>query len=395
MLHGQQIGNILQRGDVARFVFDDDYWSNSNRSVLGAWFEDNPRQSPQASQRLPPWFSNLLPEGRLREWVARERGVNAARELQLMLHIGADLPGAVEVISHAGDLAGLDAIHAPLADWGTSSTQNTVWKFSLAGVGLKFSMLRDGDKLTIPGSDALGDWIVKFPDAIFADLPHNEYGIMKLAGRVGIQIPEIALVHRDSLPPMPDALWPSLESEAYAVRRFDRTPERGRIHIEDFAQVRNWYSEAKYDGSLSSVAALCFRGTDHWSLQEFVRRMTYNLLVGNGDAHLKNWSFIYPDGRVAQLSPAYDLVSTASFLPKETLGLKFNGVREFSRVNRSAFERLQQRLDVDSTDVLDVLDETTSLFFEAWSDRGDLQLPRNVVNHVDANATKMRNQLSP
>ena len=96
-LKSKRIGTLLQRGDVARFVFNSDYWDDPERDVLGLWFEDNPRQSPQAALRLPSWFSNLLPEGPLRNWIAHDRGVSVDRELQLLLQIGQDLPGAVVV----------------------------------------------------------------------------------------------------------------------------------------------------------------------------------------------------------------------------------------------------------------------------------------------------------
>ena len=54
LLHSKRIGTLLQRGDVARFVFAEGYWEDANRHVLGLAFENNPRNSPQAALRLPP-----------------------------------------------------------------------------------------------------------------------------------------------------------------------------------------------------------------------------------------------------------------------------------------------------------------------------------------------------
>ncbi|XUM05233.1 HipA N-terminal domain-containing protein [Streptomyces venezuelae ATCC 10712] len=100
----------------------------------------------------PPWFSNLLPEGVLRRWIADDRKVSPDREMELLAQVGHDLPGAVRVI----DIAEED----DEADWDfendapTGSPQDPAkhveWRFSLAGVGLKFSMLRNGDRLTLP-----------------------------------------------------------------------------------------------------------------------------------------------------------------------------------------------------------------------------------------------------
>lgn len=395
-MHGQQIGSLLQRGDLARFVFADDYWSSPDRPVLGLWFEDNPGQSPQAALRLPPWFSNLLPEGQLREWVARERGVSVDRELQLLLHIGADLPGAVEVIKDGGDRRHLSGLQDELPGADESIRQDMPWKFSLAGVGMKFSMLRDGDRLTIPGSNSLGDWIVKFPDAVHPLVPHNEFGIMRLARKIGINVPATELVHRDDLPSFPDTIWPAKEEYAYAIQRFDRRDDGRRVHIEDFTQVRGWYSNAKYDGSFATVGALAYRGHDHRSLREFVRRLTFNFLIGNGDAHLKNWSLIYPDRHIAELSPAYDIVSTGPYygaMDPDSTGLTMGGTRLFSRLTRDSFLRLQTKLDVTSADVLDIVDETIEDFFLAWADMASLDLPSFVTDWVTPHAQNIGRRL--
>lgn len=94
-LNRQQIGDIVQRENVTRFLFSEDYWDREDRLVLGLWFENTHGDSPRSSMRLPAWFSNLLPEGRMREWIARDRNVSSQREIELLLQIGSDLPGAV------------------------------------------------------------------------------------------------------------------------------------------------------------------------------------------------------------------------------------------------------------------------------------------------------------
>lgn len=377
LLQGVRIGSIHQRGDVARFVFDPGYWDDPNRNVLGLWFEDDPRRSPQAALRLPPWFSNLLPEGTLREWIARDQGVAADRELQLLLRIGRDLPGAVEVVAS-------DAAFDPdlLEELPSSATlergRDARWKFSLAGVGLKFSLLKQNERLTIPASGELGDWIVKLPDARYADVPTNEFATMILARAVGVDIPDVALVHRDELPVLPARAWPSSEDVAFAIARFDRAPGGQRIHIEDMAQVRGFYDTAKYTGSFETVGALIYRNRDTDSLREFVRRLTFNVLVGNGDAHLKNWSLIYHDGRIPTLSPAYDLVSTAPYASPDVpddLGLSFGGTKVMDRIGRSSFRKFQDKLDVGAADVLEVVDETVARFQSVWADTRDIFPP--------------------
>jgi serine/threonine-protein kinase HipA len=142
-------------------------------------------------------------------------------------------------------------------------------------------------------------------------------------------------------------VWTSDEEWAYAVRRFDRTENRRPIHIEDLAQVRNVYPDAKYQGNYETAANLVYRGRDVGSLREFARRLVFAVLISNGDAHLKNWSLIYTDPQVPALAPAYDLVSTRYYLgDEETMALKLAGTRRFDSVRLGALGRLERRLRV-------------------------------------------------
>lgn len=246
------------------------------------------------------------------------------------------------------------------------------WRFSLAGVALKFSMLAKGDRLTLPAHGAGGDWIVKLPDQTYPDVPRNEFTMMALAASVGIDVPEIRLVHRDEVEGLPPDVWPAREEWSYAVRRFDRTDRRAPVHIEDLAQVRNVYPEDKYAGNYETVAALVYRGRDTDALREFARRLTFTVLISNGDAHLKNWSLIYPDRRIARLAPAYDLVSTACYLgDDEQLGLKFGGTRRFDRISVSTFERLERRLGAPKADLAECVRILVEQVNERWPEHRD------------------------
>ncbi|GAA4908128.1 serine/threonine-protein kinase HipA [Stackebrandtia albiflava] len=350
ILYGHRVGLLAQRGDHVRFTFQEGYRENPDRPVLGLRFEDHPVGAYGAALRLPPWFSNLLPEGALRRWIAEAGHVSADREMELLAKIGHDLPGAVQVVPAAAvEPDGTWEVESPPHPSGDDVTEP--WRFSLAGVAMKLSMLQRGDRLTVPAYGERGDWIVKLPDQAFPAVPQNEYAMMRFAAEVGIQVPEVRLVHRDDLPGVPSRMWPSGEHVAYAIKRFDRAEDGHRtpIHIEDFAQVLDRYADRKYEGNYETAAALVYRGHDVTALREFVRRLTFSVLIGNGDAHLKNWSLIYPDRISPTLAPAYDLVST--FLYREAgdgpedLALKLCGTRRFDMVTPGAFERLERRLD--------------------------------------------------
>lgn len=257
-------------------------------------------------------------------------------------------------------------------------------------------MIQDNDRLVFPASDQLGDWIVKLPDPAFANVPSNEAAMMSLASLSGIDVPEHRLVDRDQIASLPDRAWLSGETLAYSVRRFDRSGDGGRIHIEDFAQVRGKYpgSVEKYEGSFETVAALCYRDVDLRALREWARRIAFNLVIGNGDAHLKNWSLIYPDGRVPTLSPAYDLVSTVQHIPNDDFGLKFTGRKQFTRVLPGGFAAVEHRLGADGADLEACAAQT---IYDAAHHASEIAerfpLARATLDWVASNAPRVATQL--
>lgn len=381
-LRNRHVGVLHQRGDHTRMVFDVAYREDPDRPVLGLYFEENLLASQASALRLPAWFSNLLPEGRIRDWVAEDKGVSADREMELLAHMGHDLPGAVRIAPADVPLDG-DDWEKPDSDHESGVSQTTGhpgWRISLAGVQLKFAVISESDRFTVPGYGEGSDWIVKLPDSQFERLPENEFAIMSLAKSVGIDVPEIKLVHRDDLNGIPANVWPGREEFAYAIKRFDRDSKRQLIHIEDLAQVRNFYPSDKYRGNFETIASLIYRGRDIESLREFTRRLTFIILVSNGDAHLKNWSLIYRDPRIPSLAPAYDLVSTAIYRAgdgPEDLGLKFGGTKSFDRVNYMTFQRLEHRLGATGANLAAEAKLTVERATSAWEEHEDL-LSRNV-----------------
>ncbi|GAA3894906.1 HipA domain-containing protein [Leifsonia kafniensis] len=357
LLHGRPAGVIQARGPSVRFYFFEQYINDPDRKVLGLRFEEDIRRLSTGQRKLPTWFSNLLPEGRLGEMMraqVRDHETPAVPDLDLLAQLGSDLPGAVTVraIGNADSIVFEDRLEpedVSIIQQDDHDYDDQLFRFSIAGVGLKFSMLRAGERFTAPATGTGGDWIVKLPDANFKDLPVNEFATMTLASRVGIEVPEIRMVHRDHIVGVPEYAWNS-EHDAYAIRRFDRG-QSGPIHIEDMAQVRGYYPEEKYTGTFESVANLFYRTYDTKSVSEFVRRLAYSVLIGNGDAHLKNWSLIYRDGRKPTISPAYDIVSVKAY-PEvvQDLGLKLMGKKQYDSVRIASFERVGERIGARDLD---------------------------------------------
>jgi serine/threonine-protein kinase HipA len=368
LLGSLEVGVIrTERDGRVEFTFTTQYLAADRRPVLGQYFEDHLDEVHRSQTHLPPFFSNLLPEGGLRELVARRASVHRDREPALLAVLGEDLPGAV-IVRAAGD-AGDGPVEWDGDTEAAAATPLTedALRFSLAGAQLKFSVLyRSGTKgPTVPVGGRGGNWIAKLPADTYANVPENEYEMVSWAGRAGITVPEVDLVTVAEVEGLPVQLDP--ERRVFLSRRFDR-PEPGvRIHQEDFAQVANVRVAARY-GTLSytSIAKIVRAVAGEDDFDEVIRRIAFHILIGNGDAHLKNWSLVYPDGIHARLSPAYDLVATVTYIPADKLGLKLSRENRFDRIGVQQFERLADHVGVPRDRVIDVVRGTIRQAMATW-----------------------------
>ena len=134
---------------------------------------------------LPPFFSNLLPEGPLRRYLAERAGVKSSREFYLLWMLGKDLPGAITVEPAQGE-----ELPPGLDDGEDDGVRRNALRFSLAGGQLKFSALKNTGKqggLTIPALGVGGSWIVKLPSLQFEGVPENEFSMMTIAAKLGAE----------------------------------------------------------------------------------------------------------------------------------------------------------------------------------------------------------------
>lgn len=388
MLAGLKVGALRYERESVSFRLDDEYIDSPNRPVLGQVFEDDPRKAHRVRSGLPPWFSNLLPEGPLRGLIARKVGVHPSRDFFLLAHLGDDLPGAVRVAAcEPPDLADFDAADDDDAPPPRGEPSDFDFKFSLAGVQLKFSVLSDESGVTLPIFGADGDFIAKLPDERHDGVPENEFSMMTWARESGIAVPEFSLVDVERIAGLPsEVVQPG--KRAFVIRRFDRDGGRA-VHIEDFAQVLNRLptAEGKYGGANYETLArilLALNGIE--DVREYVRRLVAMVAMGNGDAHLKNWSLIYPDGRAAKLSPAYDLVSTFTYVrTEESLALNLAGSKAFEDADLGSFRRMSRKLGLAyEKDLDDTVREAAEGLRSSWhSFRTELPLADAVRHAID------------
>jgi len=383
-LHGQLVGylagfqggrNILTfadrfKGDTTRFTFSlvtHPAFPRAEKLLSEPWV---------TNQRLHPVLSNLLPEGSLRELMAQGLKVHPENEFHIFSYLAQDLPGAlIATPMEAEDVPEVVlTANGRLGQAVKVITNHQAHKFSLAGVQMKFSMKeRDGRYSLAQDNGELGDWIIKTPSTQHEDVPLNEFTAMTLAAMAGVDIPELKLVEMEKLDNLPSIKLPD-EKYAFAIKRFDRDNDT-RIHMEDFAQVLVKCPHEKYNSAnYEQIGRILFQysGDGLADAQQFARRLLVNILLANGDAHIKNWSLLYQDKITPRLSPAYDIVTTRVYVRDEReYALNLGKTKEWYKVDLSHFEAWAKKADIPwraiKPHLADVMDRARAQWPQALS----------------------------
>lgn len=216
---------------------------------------------------------------------------------------------------------------------------------------------------------------------------------MSWAAASGIHVPDVDLVPVSTLLDLPKKLTFASEL-AYVIRRYDRSAT-GRIHQEDMCQVldRLPTPEGKYRGSSYEEVARILSGVAEADtsdqLREFVRRLVFMVACGNGDAHLKNWSLLYPDGIHAELSPAYDLMSTIVYpqYADDKLALPLHGSQRFAGIDLRSFRKVARALQLDEQQVSAWVKDDVEQILSAWNGpiqtlQNDIELPQDFAEKL-------------
>lgn len=376
-LGAQTVGYLTNYQDGKNiFVFDQGYINQGpSRPTLSLSYTNLDNESATLKQlnkpyvnrhALPIFFSNLLPEGSLREFILAQQGIHPNDEFALLAALGGDLSGNI-IAKPIAPITELESHSDHQPEVVELSDEDQGIQFSLAGIQIKFSMRQQDGRFTLSHAGEWGDYIIKTPSPIHKRLPENEYSTMRLAEAVGVNIPEIMLVPVSDLKHLPGINLPD-ERVAFAIKRFDRR-ENNRVHIEDFAQVINVraqdkYTKTNYDTMARIIAGVSRRKNS--DLIEFIRRLVVNILLGNTDAHLKNWSLIYDDQQFPRLAPAYDIVSSLGYINNREAALNFGGEKNFYTIDNAVIQRFIKQTQLSGHLVHTTIEETVESARTQW-----------------------------
>jgi serine/threonine-protein kinase HipA len=153
--------------------------------------------------------------------------------------------------------------------------------------------------------------------------------------------------------------------------------------MEDFAQVFRIFPEGKYKSvSYANIARVLWAETGEQGAYEFVKRLTFSVLIGNADMHLKNWSLLYLDARTPTLSPAYDFVATLPYLPDDQLALTFGGSRSLEGITLDQIRRFTDTAGLPMTPILRIVRETVEATAAAWQKLDQKELLPAAISKV-------------
>ena len=293
---------------------------------------------------LHPVFDMNLPEGALREALNQlfAKALPVFDDLALLEIVGRSLIGRLRFGASAEHLdevpsqnlrellssRGTDGLFADLLRRyarysGVAGVQPKLLIRDDGTLGTsKFSPVPVGDRLTARGTTH----IVKSFDAVkHPGLASNEFLCLKAARHAGLLVPPVEIASGGHL---------------LIVERFDLKPDSSYFAFEDGCALDGRLSREKYVGSYEQLASTLtgtLRGPDGTATQlaQFFRALVLSVAVRNGDAHRKNFGVVYDDATGwVSLAPTFDIVTTAAYLPNDTLALMLDGTKRWPDAKR-------------------------------------------------------------
>ncbi|SDB69503.1 HipA domain-containing protein [Butyrivibrio sp. INlla16] len=365
--------------DDARFQYDEDYLSQNNPKAISVSLPV--RKDPFSAEQTRVFFDGLLPEGFMRKTIASNMHFDERDYLSILYYLGKECLGAIR-IGEAGDVykTGYDAISSDqvrqLAAEGATKSSELVIKthLSLTGASGKVGLYYDGenDKWYLPSGISPSTHIVKQSHIRLDGIVTNEQLSMMAAKKCGIDIPESFIIN----------MGKGIDSEVlFATRRYDRVINEKseiisglrrpfRLHQEDFAQALGIAAADKYEKNDENYVVRMFEvirkhsGNPLEDQLKLWRRIIFDYVLGNTDAHIKNFSLLYSyDLGEKRLSPAYDMISTAIY-EAATREMSFNigGKRVLDEIGKDDFKKMASQVGIGEKISMSVFEDVLNGF---------------------------------
>lgn len=274
------------------------------------------RKEPFVSEwGLHPFFDNLVAEGWLQNAQAKSLGIKPNQRLRLLLGFGFDLIGAVSIID-------IEKRPPSFLDQPDEVTAAAIrGSASLSGVQRKLLVVHEGKKFRPVNSGELSTHIAKLSFGSLEDLIELEYLTTEAMRHL--------LPHDEIVRPVIGKV-DSISEQALIIPRFDRVLSENkikRVHFEEFNQLLNLRPDEKYDQPYEAMGDFIRKTPTAIPAESdrLFRRILACLLMGNTDAHLKNFAMFHTHAGL-RLTPAYDLVAASAYKQFQSIALPICGM---------------------------------------------------------------------
>lgn len=385
------VGVLRQEAGQLSFQYDADYLNSSDAQPIS--YSLPLTDNSFGHQVTTIFFENLLPPDDVRKRLGKILHLSRHNIFGFLHAVGGDCAGAIALYppgmepqqkteEHVQVLSAEDAISILSELPKRPLNLGAIEGFRISGTGAQDKLIarvEDGE-ISLPLYGTPSTHIIKpaipaYPESVF-----NEFFCMTLAQRLKLSVANCQIL--------------TIADQAYyCTERYDRYRENGkvyRLHQEDFCQLFSVDPENKYENEGGPTIAQCFEMIRKLRLGavgqlDFIRRIIFNFLIGNGDAHAKNFSVLYRD-RKTELAPLYDLLSTAVYpvLAQEN-AMSIGGETSFAKITRDSFAQMAKDCGIRPPLVLDQLDafiEKTPVQARLLAEKLNMQYPASVYQKI-------------
>jgi len=389
-LNGIEVGTLSLVNGKMEFLYNDDAEFPISLSLPLT-------QEPYKEKICRAYFGGLLPENpNMRELLAKKYKININNDFKLLEAIGRDCAGAISFCNKDEPVFEENFIKIKVKFLSDNELKKLIEelpykpymgnRISLAGAQEKTAICVIDGKIAMPEDNIPTTHIIKTALPKFIQSIQNEYICMKLARKIGIDVPDVEIRNIDGL-------------EFLLVERFDRIINQycdgnvsniddytndcktcknhiqtqclrmKRILQEDFAQSLGVQSRDKYNVTFKNCLWVLNQTTTPARTKlEFVKRVVFNYIIGNTDAHSKNFSLSFHAPNDISLTPAYDLLCTSVYDCDQRIAMKIGKAKFYKDVTEKDWELFAQDIDISPKIVKSEIERQRKLIIPALKD---------------------------
>lgn len=328
------------------------------------------QKEPFESKQCKGFFNGLLPESEhIRIAIGKKYGINPKNDFSILQAIGYDCAGAVSFFDGDDEQTPLkhlqefyeieyslfseDELEKSINELPQKPLATGIedMRLSLAGAQDKTSVIVVGGQIGYPKNNVPTSHIIKPEINGYDETIENEFICIKSAEKLGIKVPDVKICYAN-------------KTKYLLIQRYDRElidNKIKRIHQEDFCQASNIPSVYKYQSEGGVDFKRCFeilRVTSQpaVAINQFIQLMIFNYLIGNNDAHGKNFSILHYDNGEIKFAPAYDILCSQVYPElSNKMAMKIGGHYNHDEILLRHFEKFANENNISFTQLKKVI----------------------------------------